>query len=121
MADILLASASRTADQTVAASAVKGGRHSTAVAVVVDITDLEAGTPSLTVTIQGIDPASGKNVTLLQSAALSSVATTVLRVGQDLTAAANLTANDLVPEVVEVFVDHADAQPITYSVGMLHG
>jgi hypothetical protein len=121
MSDILLASASRTTDQVVAASAIKGGRHSTAVAVVVDITSLEAGTPSLTVTIRGVDPASGKGIALLQSAALSTVSTTVLRVGQDLTAAANLTANDLVPENIQVLVDHTDSQPITYSVGMLHG
>lgn len=84
--------------------------------LVIDITEFTAG--SLTVTIQGFDPASGKKYTILASAALAAVATTVLKVGPALTAAANLVANDALPHEINVFFDHADATSITYSAGL---
>ena len=120
MADIVLPSASRTTDQTVGVSAIAHGNHARSVAFIIDITDLEAGTPSITVSIRFIDPASGKTFNILTSAALGAVASTVLRVTPYLNAVANLTAQDMVPEVLEVFVNHADAQPITYSIGLVH-
>jgi hypothetical protein len=63
----------------------------------IDITAITGTTPTLTVTIQGKDPVSGKYYTLLASAALAAVATTVLRVYPGLAAAANLVANDALP------------------------
>lgn len=69
--------------------------------LVIDIT-VAGGTPTLTVTIQGKDTASGKYYTILQSAALAAVATTVLRVYPALTAAANLVANDILPRTWRV-------------------
>lgn len=69
--------------------------------LVIDITAV-GGTPTLTVTIEGKDPTSGKYYTLLASAALSSAATTVLRVYPALTASANLTASDILPRVWRV-------------------
>lgn len=63
--------------------------------VVVDITAITAG--SLTVTIKGKDPVSGKYFTILASAALAAVATTVLTVFPAATPAANVTANDQMP------------------------
>lgn len=65
--------------------------------LVIDITAV-TGTPTLTVTIQGKDAVSGKYYTILASAALSAVATTVLRVYPGLTAAANTIANDVLPK-----------------------
>lgn len=65
--------------------------------VVIDITALSGTTPTLTVTIQGKDAVSGKYYTILASAALNATGTTVLRVYPGLTAAANLTANDVMP------------------------
>ena len=63
--------------------------------VVVDITAF-AGT-SITVTIEGKDPVSGKYFTLLASAALVATGTTILTVYPGLTAAANVTASDVLP------------------------
>lgn len=63
----------------------------------IDITAISGTTPSLTVTVQGKDPVSGKYYTLLASAALNATGTTVLRIYPGLTAAANLTASDILP------------------------
>jgi hypothetical protein len=65
--------------------------------LVIDITAISGTTPTLTVTIKGKDPASGKYYTLLASAALNAVGTTVLKVYPGLTAAANAAANDVLP------------------------
>lgn len=69
--------------------------------VTVDIT-ATGGTPTLTVTIEGKDPTSGKYYTILASSALASTGTTILRVYPGLTAAANVTANDALPRVWRV-------------------
>jgi hypothetical protein len=84
--------------------------------LIVDITAFSAG--SVTVTIQGRDPVSGKLYTILASAALAAVATTILRVGPALTAVANLAANDVLPHDLVVDFNHADATSITYSAGL---
>lgn len=86
--------------------------------VIIDVTVNAGGLAAVTFKIVGIDPASGKDYTILSSAALSAVATTVLRVYPGLTAAANLTANDFLPYQWALVADHADANPITYSVGV---
>lgn len=67
----------------------------------IDIT-VAGGTPTLTVFIEGKDGGSGKWYPILTSAALAAVATTVLRVGPGLTAAANLVANDQMPPVFRI-------------------
>ena len=64
--------------------------------LVLDITNV-GGAGTVTVTIRGYDPVSGKVYLILASTALAAVATTVLRVGPGLTAAGNLTANDFIP------------------------
>ncbi len=83
--------------------------------VIVDVTAWTAG--SITPTIQGQDPASGKWYTLLAGAALVAVGTTVLRIGPGLTAAANLVANVALPRTWRVSVAVGGAQSITYSIG----
>jgi hypothetical protein len=82
--------------------------------VVLDVTAIVT-TPSITVTVAGIDRVSGKAYTLLASAAVTATGTTVLKIGPGLTAAANLVANDYVPSVVRVTVAHGNANSITYS------
>lgn len=84
--------------------------------LVIDVTAI-AATPSITVTIQGKDELSGKYYTILTSAAIVAVGTTVLRVYPALVAAANLIANDAMPRTWRVSVVNADADSITYSVG----
>lgn len=67
---------------------------------VVDITI--ATTTSLVLTIEGKDIASGKYYTILTSAALSSVATTLLSVFPGLTAATNTVASAILPRIWRV-------------------
>ncbi len=78
--------------------------------LVIDIT-IAGGTPTLTVTIQGKDPVSGKYYTILTSAALAAVATTVLRVYPNLTPSANLIVNDILPRVWRVSATVAGGTP----------
>lgn len=85
--------------------------------VTVDITVNAGAAGSITATIEGQDPASLKWYTILASAALTAVGTTVLRVYPGLVAAANLVANDIIPRAWRVNVVANNANPVTYSVG----
>lgn len=109
----LLASAARTATNSTA-SQVNG--DSQAVHVVVDVT---AGTSGFSVTpkIEAKDAASGVWYTLLEGLAITATGTTVLRVGPGLTASANATAADYLPQLWRVTMTHADTKSITYTVG----
>lgn len=84
--------------------------------LVIDATAITS-TPSVTVTISGVDRVSGKVWTLLTSAAIATVSTTVLQVGPALTAAANLVANTCLPPTIRVTATHGNANSITYSIG----
>lgn len=86
--------------------------------VVIDITAV-SGSASLTFTVKGVDPASGKAYTILASAALVAAATTVLRIHPELTAAANTIAKDVLPQCVQVSVAVGTADSATYSVGFI--
>lgn len=88
----------------------------TALILTVDVTAI-AATPSITVTINRVDPVSGKATALLTSLAITAAGTTTLKVGPYLAAAANAVAEDYMPPVFRIDVAHADADSITYSVG----
>ena len=85
---------------------------------VVDITNIHAVTPELTITVQGKDDVSGKYFTLLASAALTATGTTVLVVYPGCVAAANAVANLPIPKVVRVIVAVADTDACTYTIGV---
>jgi hypothetical protein len=111
---IILASAARTA--TPAAITIynpcASGLH-----LIVDVT-ASASTPSVVITVSGVDPVSGQIYTVLASAAFTgSVETRVLKIFPGATAATNLAANDFLPKVVQISFVHGDADSITYSVG----
>lgn len=110
----VLSSAARTATPDTYEYEVSGyrGLHLT-----IDAT-ASAATPSVVVTILGVDRASSSTYTLLASAAITGTGTTVLRVGPGLTAAANTVANDVLPPVIRIQSVHGDADSITYSIGM---
>jgi hypothetical protein len=74
-----------------------------------------AGTGTLTLTIKYKDSLSGKYVTLLASAAQTGVGTVTLKVGPDLTAAANTVAKEALPRVWRAEVTGADGSSWTYS------
>jgi hypothetical protein len=69
--------------------------------LVIDIT-ANGGTGTLTVTIQGKDPGSGKYYTILASTALAAVATTTLTVYPGIAASANVAASDVLPSTWRV-------------------
>lgn len=114
---VVLASASRTTTQTSPDIGTAGGGR---LHVILDITDVSAS-PSITLTIKGKDPASGKYYTLLAGAAVTTAVTTVYRVGPGLTASANAVANDMVPAVIQILVTAGNANACIYSVGLNAG
>jgi hypothetical protein len=84
--------------------------------LVINITTI--GTGSVTVGVQGIDPASAVKYDLIRSAALVANAVTILRLGLGLIAVANLTVNDLLPMDIAVDIVHNNANAVVYSVGL---
>jgi hypothetical protein len=86
--------------------------------VVIDAT-VDPASASVVFTIQGKDPASGKYYTILASAAITGVGTTILRVDKNLTASANVVAKDVMPATFRIIATHGNADSITYSVGAI--
>lgn len=111
---VALASAARTTTQTPADISNDYARN---LDVIVDITVNAGGLGSITVAINFKDPASGKYINLLTSAAMTAVGTIVLRVSPHLTAAANLIAQANLARTLQIVVTANNANPVTYSVG----
>lgn len=107
----LLASAARTATT---ATADQSNNDYRGVHVIIDVT-ADPASASVVATIQGKDELSGAYYTILTSAAIAAVGTTVLRVFPGATAATNVTANDVLPSTWRVNFAHADSDSITYS------
>lgn len=105
-------SAARTASATSSVFPSGGARG---LILIIDATALSA-TPSVTFTIQGVSPVGADTWTILASAAVTSAATSVLRVYPGLTAAANTVANDVLPGQWQVTATAADSDSLTYSV-----
>lgn len=110
---IVLPSAARTANTD---SPDLQNPYARGVQLIVDVTAIVT-TPSITVTIQGKDPASGKYYAILTSAAITSTGTTVLTVYPGLTGQANVKEDNAIPLDFRVSVAHANANSITYSIG----
>lgn len=70
--------------------------------LVIDVTAITGTSPTLTVTIQGKDTASGKYYTLLASAALTATGTTVLEVYPGVGVTANVSASTTLPRTWRV-------------------
>jgi hypothetical protein len=109
----VLASAARTADQTQADQTNQGARG---ILVFLDVTD-NASSGSITLEIDGKDPASGKYYALLTGTAVTSTGTVVYRVFPGAAVSANASANDALPRTWRVKVTTNNANAITYSVG----
>lgn len=109
----LLASAARTTTQTSADLLNYNGLSN--IDVILDVTS--AGSGSITVSINGKDPASGKYYNLLTGAAVVTNVTNVYRVGLGNTVTANASANYALPRTFQIVVTANNANSITYSVG----
>jgi len=107
-----LASAARTASSNSGDIINYNGRS---IHVVLDMTVV--GTGSVTLTIEGKDPLSGKYYTLLAGAAVVTNVTNVYKVGPGLPATANVSANDILPRTFRISVTANNANSATYSVG----
>jgi hypothetical protein len=108
----LLASGARTTTQTQADQTNAGHKG---IRVVTDITS--AGTGSITVSIDAKDPASGKYVPMLASAALATNQTKTLFIYPGSLNTANAAANDSLPLKWRIIVTANNANSVTYSVG----
>lgn len=107
---------------TAASAGVNGADQTNAsgrsINLVIDITAITGTSPTLTVTLQGKDAASGKYYTILASAALTAVGTTVLTVFPGATAAANVAANAILPRTWRVITAIGGTTPaVTATVG----
>ena len=110
----VLPSAARTTTQTSPDIDTRGARS---LIVTVDITAI--GTGSITLSINAKDVASGKYVLLLASVALVANATTRYKVTpNEIAAAANVSAVDVLPQFIQIVVTANNANPVTYSVGL---
>lgn len=85
---------------------------------VVDVTAITGTAPSIVVTLQGKDLASGKYYTLLTSAVLSATGTTVLNLYPGIVASAGVAANSSLPRTWRVIYTVAGTTPaITATIG----
>jgi hypothetical protein len=111
----LLASAARAATQTSADQVNYNGRG---IKMWVDITS--AGTATLTPAILGKDPASGKYISIITSAALSSNNTytyTIYPGAAGPGTSPTFFANDILPRTFQIVTTYGGSGNITYSVG----
>lgn len=106
----LLASASRNTTQT---SADITTYNLSGITVIVDCT---AGAGTVTLTINGKDPASGKYYPLLTGTAVTSATTNVYRIMPGLTAVANKDVNAYLPRIIQIVLT-SNLASLTYSVG----
>ena len=81
------------------------------VQVRLNVTALTGTTPTLTVTLQGYDPASGTYFTILASAAIAAVGMTVLNVFPSATAVANGSVNAQMPQQWRILTAIAGTTP----------
>jgi hypothetical protein len=90
-------------------------QNATALLLLIDVTAVGV-TPSVVPTIDGVDVLSGKLFNLLTGTALTAVVTRRLSVAPGLVVAANLVANEHLPDRVRVTMTHGNGVTITYSV-----
>lgn len=107
-----LASASRTTTQTISDIDTNGCKY---LNVVLDMTTVGSG--SVTLTINGKDPASGKYYLILSGAAVTTNSTNRYKVGPNITASANAIAQDYLPKTIQLVVTANNSNAATYSLG----
>ena len=107
----LLASAARTA--TTSSSVFENREHDSGT-FIFDITAVP-GVDTVTFSVVGVDPTSGKTWTILAGTAQVGTGTNVYKVGPGLVAAANATSQDRLPRRFKVTITASAASSFTYS------
>lgn len=110
---LVCASAARTTAQDFGDGSCTGA---SGIIVLVNVTAWTAG--SLTVSVLGYT-ALGATYTIATTAALVATGVVRLRISPGLTAAANQTVADLVPDRIRIHCAVADATPITYDISLV--
>lgn len=77
-----------------------------------------SGTPSLTLHIQGFDPASASWYDILVSAATATVSQKIMTVALSVTPATNLAVSTMIPDTMRIQVVHGTTDSVTYSVSL---
>lgn len=85
-------------------------------ALEVDVVMRTVGTGSITITIDRYDKASKTWINMLTGSAVITNVTNRYKVSPDLAAAANVSAQDHLPEIFRVVVTHNNANATTYSL-----
>lgn len=85
--------------------------------LVLEVTALSA-TPSIVLKVEGLNEATGSYYTLIESMAITTVSTNVLKLGKNEVESTNLSAQTFIPNNIRVSVTHNDADSITYSIGI---
>jgi hypothetical protein len=110
----VFASAARTATPT---AVTVNTRRSKGLTLVFDVTAVTS-TPSTTVAIEGYDNLSNSYFPILTSAAVATAVKTTMRVGPGLTAGANVTFADYLPDQIRISPVHGNANSMTYSISV---
>lgn len=84
--------------------------------IIVDVTAIVT-TPSIVVSIEASDEASDTFYPLLTSQAITSISKNVLKVGVDMIESSE-SSSDFIPKKARIVITHANADSITYSVGI---
>lgn len=114
MSNQIYASAARTASFTGETNSKNPGN--TGMLVLMNVT-AAPGVDTITLNIQGRDPASGAFYTIVSSAAVVATGMVKLMVGR-VSVVANVAANELIPDQYRVTVTHSAAGSFTYSISV---
>ncbi len=85
--------------------------------IIIDVSEINL-TPSIVVTIEAFNEATGNYYSLLDSLAITTVSTTVLKIGKNVVESTNASAQDFIPKDTRIKIVHEDADSITYSIGI---
>lgn len=116
----LLVSAARTATPAAIIISDLGEftKHMTDMQIIVDVTALSL-TPSVQPVLEGFDALSDKWYDLIDSiSAITTVSVTAIKYGQNTAVLANNANQGFIPTAFRLRLTHADADSITYSVGI---
>lgn len=116
MSNQIYASAVRTA--TLVGDDNKKVAGSNGLFAILDVTAVP-GIDTVTLIVEGKDPASGKYFTLLSAAARVATGTDVLQIYPGVAVAANVSASSSIPDTYRARVVHSAATSFTYSVSLV--
>jgi hypothetical protein len=108
------ASAARTATPTAVEVPTQGRQR----LHLVIVATAAAATPSVVPTIDAYDAASATWYNLLTGNAITATGTTTLKIGPGFPGSANAVSADMLPGLIRITMTHADADSLTYSVGL---